>query len=276
VHQETYISGKQRVKVPLKKRLKSILGGVAGAAGLYTRSFRSKMCIIAFHRVNDQLPEDGLTCSSAKFAAFCRFFHDNFRVLSLAQQIAAVRAGENMGGTLSITFDDGYLDNFEVAAPILRALGLPATFFITTGFIETNVVPLWDRQLSAQPGWMQWDQVRALARQGFEIGCHTDSHIDMGTADSKTVRNELEVSMNRLYKELGTALPLFAYPFGGRGNISTESLALVREMGFMCCASCYGGTNEPAEDPFNLKRIPVAEWFATPHQFGYELLMGRL
>ena len=264
------------MRVPVKKRLKSALGGVASAAGLYARSFRSKMLIIAFHRVNDHLPEDGLTCSSAKFAEFCRFFHDHFRVLSLSEQIAAGRAGENMGGTLSITFDDGYLDNFEVAAPILRALRLPATFFITTGFIDTKVVPFWDRELPAQPGWMQWDHVRMLARQGFEIGCHTNSHIDMGTADSQTVRRELEVSRDRLQKELGTAPPLFAYPFGGRGNISVESLAVVREVGFMCCASCYGGINDPAEDPFNLKRIPVAEWFATPHQFGYELLMGRV
>jgi peptidoglycan/xylan/chitin deacetylase (PgdA/CDA1 family) len=93
-----------------------------------------------------------------------------------------------MGGTLSITFDDGYRDNYEVAAPILKRLDLPATFFVTTGFIGTRRVAPWDQNLVRQPGWMDWDQVRSLASQGFEIGCHTDTHIDMGTADEQTVR----------------------------------------------------------------------------------------
>jgi peptidoglycan/xylan/chitin deacetylase (PgdA/CDA1 family) len=43
-----------------------------------------------------------------------------------------------------ITFDDGYRDNFEVAAPILRELGAPAVFFIPTGFFESPRLPWWD------------------------------------------------------------------------------------------------------------------------------------
>src|SRR5262249_24116681 len=111
-----------------KKRLKSMLGRTAAAVGLYERDFKEKMLIVAFHRVNDELAEDGLTCRSAKFQAFCEFFAEHFRVCSLADQVASHHSGVDMGGTLSITFDDGYRDNCEVAAPILKRLGLPATF----------------------------------------------------------------------------------------------------------------------------------------------------
>ena len=48
---------------------------------------------------------------------------------------------------MSITFDDGYRDNHEIAAPILKDLGLHSTFFITSGYIESNVVPFWDKEL---------------------------------------------------------------------------------------------------------------------------------
>ena len=74
-----------------------------------------------------------------------------------------------MGGSLSITFDDGYLDNYEIAAPILREVGLSATFFVTTNFIGSEFVPFWDSDLPQQPGWMSWKQVRELADHGFEI-----------------------------------------------------------------------------------------------------------
>ena len=251
------------------------MGRVAGMGGGYARHFSSRMTIVAFHRITDELAEDSLTCGSRKFETFCRFFQRHFKILPLSEQIARRQAGQNLGGTLSITFDDGYLDNFEVAAPILTRLQLPATFFVTTGLIGSQVIPFWDRDLPRHPGWMSWDHVRSLASSGFEIGNHTDTHINMGTAEPDTVRAELAVSRRKLAEALGTPSNLFAYPFGGQEDISPRSRELVREAGFVCCASCHGGTNTTAPDPFNLNRVGIAQWFATPHQLLFELITGK-
>jgi peptidoglycan/xylan/chitin deacetylase (PgdA/CDA1 family) len=263
------------MSVNVRKLIKAAGGRAAAAAGMYARDFRSKMVVVAFHRVDDRLPGDGLTCSGTNFAAFCRFFRRYFEVVPFSEQVAGVRARRDMGGTLSITFDDGYLDNFEVAVPILRKLGLPATFFIATGFIGSKVVPEWDKHLPVQPGWMNWDQLRTLAAQGFEFGCHTDTHIDMGSVDEHTVRTELELSRQKLKKELGVSADLFAYPFGGMQHMNQRSLQVVRELGFSCCASCYGGSNPSLVDPYDIHRIGIAGWLEIPHQFGFELLTNR-
>lgn len=257
-----------------KRMMKTVLGRIARISGAYERAFGSTMLITAFHRVSRRLPEDSLTCSAAKFERFCRFFSRYARVVPLAEQVAACREGKGMSGTVSITFDDGYLDNFEVAAPILRSLQLPATFFITTGFIGSQLTAPWDVALMQQPGWMSWDNVRSLAAQGFEIGAHTDTHIDMGSVDAETVRLELEVSKQKIERELGISVQLFAYPFGNRENISDRSRQLVRDLGFACCVSSYGGVNMPGTSPYELKRLPIAEWFATPDQFGFEFVRG--
>jgi len=259
----------------LKANLKEAIGRAAGITGIYSRNFRSKMVIVTFHRVNDELHGAELTCDSKKFAEFCRFFRAYFRVIPLSEQIAGCSAGKDMGGTLSITFDDGYRDNCEIAAPILSGLGLPAAFFVTTGFIGSQIVAPWDRDLPLQPGWMDWDQVRALAANGFEIGCHTDMHIDMGTTDPQAIRADIEVAKHKLHRELGRPARLFAYPFGGREHITEQSRLLVREAGFTCCMSCCGGTNGRGADPFDLNRIPIVGWFAAPDQFGFELLTRR-
>lgn len=263
------------MSITAKQKIKDFLGRAAEVAGLLQRDFRSKMVIVTFHRVNDWMEEDGITCSSAKFEAFCEFFRKHFRVVRLSEQIAGSREGRFMGGTLSITFDDGYRDNFEVAAPILRRLGLPAAFFVATGFIGTDYAPPWDEHLRPQPGWMDWDQMRALRDQDFEIGAHTDLHIDLGALDPNAIRSELARCRAKLKVELGAPPTLFAYPFGGKANISPASLDLVREAGFTCCLGAFGGVNSPDADPFRLNRINVGGWFATPRQLGLEILLRR-
>lgn len=261
--------------IPVKNRIKGTLGRIADAMGIYAQQFRSKLVVVAFHRVNDWMAEDGITSSPARLEEFCKFFAKHFRIVALGEQVAGCRAGRDMGGTLSITFDDGYVDNFAVAAPILRRLNLPATFFLATGFIGTDYAPPWDRELRLRPGWMSWDQVRSLRDQGFEIGAHTDSHIDLGQADAGVIRVELANCREKLRQELGAEPKLFAYPFGGRKNISPESLRLVREAGFECCLGAFGGINPPLADPFHLNRISITGWFATPHQLGFELVARR-
>jgi len=259
----------------LAKGLKTILGRAADVTGIGARHFGSVMTIVAFHRVNDKLPDDGLTCSSAKFESFCHFFQDHFRVVSLSEQVAESRAGRSIAGTLAITFDDGYLDNHEIAAPILRKLGLPATFFVATGFVGTSIIPLWDKGLPIPQGWMNWDHLRSLVSQGFEIGCHSDTHLDLAQASPEEIRNDLRASQAKIRNELGTEARLFAYPFGGPEHISESSRQLIRELGFDCCVSCYGGTNPPIPDPYYLNRIGIAEWFSNPYQFAFELASGK-
>jgi peptidoglycan/xylan/chitin deacetylase (PgdA/CDA1 family) len=64
-----------------------------------------------------------------------RWISSWFNVLPLQQSIERLFDGTIPARALSITFDDGYVDNEEIAAPILRKLGLSATFFISTGFL---------------------------------------------------------------------------------------------------------------------------------------------
>lgn len=245
-------SGYHRAARPVKRLIAKILLG----GPLKRLVVSNYVWILAFHRVDDLGHPDPLTCGIQEFADVCDFLSRTFRVVPLSQQLDEL-GGKESGGTLSITFDDGYRDNFENAAPILERFGLPATFFVATGFIGSDDVAWWDKSLPKRPEWMTWDQVRSLHSRGFEIGCHTVSHADLGSIPRESALQELEDSKGRLNEELGSDIDLFAYPYGGEAHMNAENLLLMKAVGFRCSLSCYGGVNHTHADPYALRRIPV-------------------
>ena len=259
----------------LRRSVKTVLGWAAGVSDRYVTDLRSRAVIVAFHRIDSSVADDPIGCAPERFERFCRFFGRHFQVVPLSRLVADYAAGRDVGGRLAITFDDGYANNFETAAPVLRRYGLPATFFVTTGWMGTRTVAPWDEQLPVRFEWMNWDQLRGLVSQGFDIGSHTHTHIDLATSESGAIREELERSKQALRQELGVSTKLFAYPFGDPCNITDSSRRLVKEAGFDCCLSCHGGVNDAASDPYRLNRIPIGAWCTSPGQFGFELLLAE-
>ena len=254
----------------MKRLMKHTLGQLLATTGLYRQYLRDKAIIVLFHRVDSRLKGDALTATEEEFEEWCRFFKDRFTVVGVSELLGKVRRREPIGLHLAITFDDGYLDNATVAAPLLRQLGLPGCFYVATEFIESERVPWWDEGLPVKPEWMTWEQVRDLHDQGFEIGSHTMNHVDMGQVDQDEAERELAGARDRLRKELGVDVPLFSYPYGRRDNISPENLTLVRRAGYESCMSAHGGFVTADTDLFNVKRVPISRWFTSPYQFLWE------
>jgi len=255
--------------------LKSLLGRMLYATGMHGRIARDRAFVVLFHRVDDRYAGDPISCTSHEFERYCRFFREHFNVVSLTTLLDRLDSGSPVGGDLVITFDDGYLDNATVAAPILRRLDLPACFFIATELIGSDRVPWWDAEASIESEWMSWDHVRALVADGFEVGSHTMNHVDLGVVRGHHARVEIEDSKTRLEAETGTSVPLFSYPYGRRHQMTDENRDLVRAAGYRCCLSAYGGTVDSGSDPYDIKRMAVTPWHVSPAHFGFEALSEK-
>ncbi|MEA2973850.1 MAG: hypothetical protein QOG82_2308 [Actinomycetota bacterium] len=113
--------------------------------------------------------------------------------------------------TVVITFDDGYEDNLAVAAPLLVARGLPATVFVTTGFLPgcpggSNLSP---------PGPMlPWECLPDLETAGLEVGSHSHTHPEMDVLSRTAASHEIRHSKALLEEALGHSVESFAYPHG--------------------------------------------------------------
>jgi peptidoglycan/xylan/chitin deacetylase (PgdA/CDA1 family) len=243
---------------------------------LAARALRDRALVLALHRVDDAHAGDGLTLSAAEFDAHCRFLSDHFDVVPLLEIVERLERGAPLDRHVAITFDDGYSDNYEVAAPLLERHDLPATFFVTTGFIETDIVAFWDSEIPKPPRWMSWENVRELKSRGFSIGGHTVDHVDLGYVGSDEARDQLADSRRQLREQLGEDVELFAYPFGRIENITEANRGLVANAGFRCCASCHGGLVEKGMDPYRLPRVALSSWYANPDRLALDLTLGRL
>jgi peptidoglycan/xylan/chitin deacetylase (PgdA/CDA1 family) len=97
----------------------------------------SRLSVLIFHRVlavADPLFPD--VPDTQRFERIVEWVKTWFNVLSLPEAVERLRRGDLPARPLVVTFDDGYADNEEVALPILRRFGLPATFFVSTAFLD--------------------------------------------------------------------------------------------------------------------------------------------
>jgi peptidoglycan/xylan/chitin deacetylase (PgdA/CDA1 family) len=120
---------------------------------------------------------------------------------------------------------------------------------------------------------LSWEQVKELARQGGEIGSHTQTHCCMTAEPANRRRDELEGSKEAIEARLGNAVTLFAYPYGKTPYIDPAFGLLVRECGYQCAITTEQGLVTPRSDPF---RLPRMGYHKSIYMFAGEMLRFHL
>jgi peptidoglycan/xylan/chitin deacetylase (PgdA/CDA1 family) len=147
---------------------------------------------------------------------------------------------------VTLGFDDGTLDQFVQAFPILQAHGMHATFFVNTGPI-----------LAGDAGHMTWDDLTAMDTAGQEIAGHTVDHANIQPLPAAEAEHQVCDDRNTLLAH-GFAPESFAYPFG---SWDATSQAVVHYCGYNSARTVSGISKKPA-GPFG-ETVPPADAYAT-------------
>ena len=200
----------------------------------------------------------GLTVADADFVAQLAYLHEHgYHTIDLRQLFGALYAHKALPARpIILTFDDGYLDNYTHALPILRHAKDKAEFNIITGFVG--------RTLGVNT-YMTWPQIKAMAAGGMEIESHTINHPDLGILPEDKVRYELRDSRAALQRELGVPVQFFAYPDGQpfkSGTAEAQALLLKLLPAYGYVGALLDGplttSRQDAQAPYQLERIRVS------------------
>lgn len=131
----------------MKARLLNVMQ-TFGAFAPFRFANRSKALILTYHRFGEL--RDGVKTSAHAFARQLDYLASHYRVVPLSYLAELMTSGRELPPSVAaLTIDDGYLDSYEIAFPILRRYGLPATIFLVTGFVDRE-------------RWLWTDQLRFL------------------------------------------------------------------------------------------------------------------
>ncbi len=223
-----------------------------------------KIPILMYHEIIDENPSEVLLekvqrsylVNRENFSEQMAYLSESgYTSISLSEAMDALKGkGKTAEKPVVITFDDGFLNNYNYALPILRKYGLTATFFISTGLV-------------GKPWMLNWDQIREMNRAGMSIESHTVTHSLLSTRALKELEFEFTVSRKIIEKEVGSPVNFLTYP---HGDYNARVMGYLKKTGYLGACSSRFGINNPGTKEFAMKRIKIA------NSYGIEDFRGVL
>lgn len=257
--------------------------------------------VLMYHHVS---PEKGLvTISPATFESNMRWLAENGWSTITCAEFSGFLAGAALPDkSVLVTFDDGYLDNWVYAHPVLQRYGQCATLFTITGWIGEGAVRAYagcGQPLPATPNhnackkavdsgragevMMRWSEIEAAQTAGtFEFHSHTHNHArwDKLCATREEKRDklaaDLALSRETLQTRMGMVSDHLCWP---QGYFDDDYLAVASAAGFRYLYTVDKGLNTPATSPKHIGRIVTKDrsdsWFGRRLGLYRSPLLGR-
>jgi len=229
--------------------------------------------VIAYHHVNEN-KGDMITVTPEVFERQMRYLSDSgYRTLRAGELLAYINGGLSLDEkSVMITFDDGWLDNYIYAFPILRKYNINATIFLATDWIDkasenavdlNAVIPGHKESFSlVEQGeghkvLLTWEFAEEMVGSGLvEFHSHTKSHRKCHELSSDELKEELSESKGVMEERFGRPCTSLCWP-SGRNN--ALSMKIARENGYNLLFTTRHGIVEKGSDPLSIDRIAVRD-----------------
>ena len=217
--------------------------------GVFSRTVR--VPILMYHYVSS--PPEGadqirinLSLEPADFRAQMQYLadHDYTTVDLYDVSLAITNKAELPPKPVLLTFDDGYLDAYEVVFPILEEFGLKGTFFIITDYVDRG-----------NPNHMTWEMIKEMSAAGHRMEPHTKTHPDLSSLGWDGQVYQILGSQQTLAAHIGYVPRYLCYP---AGRYNEDTLAILEQLGFWGAVTTQGGKWHGFEERFEWKRLRIS------------------
>ena len=209
------------------------------------QSAKGGIPVLNYHQINDT-EKNALTVNTEQFEAQMKYLSENgYTAITPADMLDAWENGTQLPEKpVIITFDDGYLDNYNHAFPVLEKYQLKATIFLISDYVNTY------------PNYLTWSAVQDMQQSGLiDFESHTLSHEELTKApDLDEAKHQLVGSKQAIEWNLGKQVNFIAYPCGEYNDDIEQA---TKDAGYRAAFTVNYGLAEPGEDPFILDRVPI-------------------
>ena len=204
--------------------------------GLTLRGYQT-VPVLTYHNLS--LGEsDELTVSQDMFEQQMRLLREKgYRVIPMDRLFDFIEYKASIPPkSVVITIDDGWFSAYEIAFPILRKYGYPATLFIYTDLIDGT------------PKALSWNLIKEMTAEGIDVQCHTQSHRNLTVPGKKesfknyfgSLERELSGCRETIQRKLNREVKYLAYPDGDTSSLVIE---LARKLGYRGAFTVRPGGN---------------------------------
>jgi len=214
--------------------------------------------ILMYHHISDK-GGGRYTINVNTFRAQLQYLYDEgYQTVSISRLAEVIRQGGSLPEkTIVLTFDDGYLDVYENAFPIMEEFHFSGVVYIITSTLEKD----------KSYGYLQESELKELLASGWEIGSHSVTHTDLNKT-KLGIGNEMKESKAVLEKQLGVPVESFSYPFG----IANDSIKdLAEKNGYQTAVGIGSLMTHTTKQLFFLSRREV---YRSLPMFGFHKLLA--
>jgi peptidoglycan/xylan/chitin deacetylase (PgdA/CDA1 family) len=206
--------------------------------------------VLVYHNIGKE-PRGRLVLGVDAFTEQMRYLKANgFRVVSVAEFVEWLQLRRQLPRkTVVLTFDDGYRSFREYAYPVLKELRFTATLFVYTDYV------------GAGRNALNWDDLKALTAEGFDVQAHSKSHADLRRGDQETetqygrrMQAELIEPPRVLARSVGRPVSFLAYPYG---RVDEAVLAKVKDHGYAAAFTVRRESNAAFADVLRISRSQI-------------------
>jgi len=144
-----------------------------------------------------------------------------------------------------LTFDDGYVDAFTFALPILQKHGFVGTFFVLTGPADRN----------GEGAYLNWAQITAMSQAGMDMELHSREHVDLRNRPNDFLVHQIAGGRDSLQARTGRPVRWFAYP---SGRYDDDVVRVLKSAGFVGAVTTVNGRTQTIPGSFDLQRIRIS------------------
>ena len=225
---------------------------------LYVDKKKYEVPVVMYHRVINKSENEGIHGTYIYeniFREHMKYLKDNnFSVITFEDlnNIGWRNRFDKNKKYIIITFDDGYVDNYELAFPILKEFNFKATIFL----MGESTYNEWDVKADGEKSFplMSVERIKEMQDYGIEFGAHTFNHPKLNKLSNDEIKHQIVDVKKPLEEKIGREIITFAYPYGILNDYAKK---MVEEAGYTFGVATDSGSVCLSDDLYQIRRIAI-------------------